>query len=704
MALLAVFNANFAQTNQHTHTSDTPVNYCGEAIETNRLKAEHPSFAEAMESEQADFQTNYETFLDHWSPYDRSSYTIPVVVHVVHLGGDENISDEQIMSGMEELNADFSMTNVDLGATVPDFAGITGNPDIEFRLATKDPDGNCHPGITRTYSETTYDVGNSGSSYHPIVDAVEDAQGNWPQNEYMNVFICIDPNGNAGYTFRPTNWFPQNRMYGSIFLRHDYMGIIGTSNPGRRHTFSHEVGHWLNLPHPWGNSNTPTDPDNCGMDDGVADTPNTVGWDFCDLDGESCGSLDNVQNIMDYSYCSTMFTEGQAARMVYALTESAVAGRYKLIQPTNLASTGVDGPGDLCEASFSSNQTVICSGESISFTDNSFHTVTDWEWTFEGGSPSSAGSPNPTITYTTPGVYTVSLNVENGVDSETVTEENYIVVLPTSGEGLPYHESFEAYETFPDNERFVVDNGVNDVTWSLNSETGYVGSKSVYIENFGVNNGSFDAIESSTIDLSSVDPEDEIIFNFKVAYNRRNSDNDEWMRFYISNDCGETWALRKNIKDDDLGETVSNSPYTPAGMAEWKQVNITNILPDYYVENFRFKIEFENDGGNNVYVDDINLYPASMTTLNESSLNTTLKVYPHPIQATTTIKLEQVQTAPVTIQLFNALGEMIEVVYTGELSAGMHQINWSTATLPKGMYILQVQSASNNQTIKLIKN
>jgi len=249
-----------------------------------------------------------------------------------------------------------------------------------------------------------------------------------------------------------------------------------------------------------------------------------------------------------------------------------------------------------------------------------------------------------------------------------------------------------------------VDNGVNDVTWSLNSETGYVGSKSVYIENFGVNNGSFDAIESSTIDLSTVDPEDEIIFNFKVAYNRRNSDNDEWMRFYISNDCGETWALRKNIKDDDLGETVSNSPYTPAGMAEWKQVNITNILPDYYVENFRFKIEFENDGGNNVYVDDINLYPASMTTLNESSLNTTLKVYPHPLQATTTIQLEQVQTAPVTIQLFNALGEMIEVVYTGELSAGMHQINWSTATLPKGMYILQVQSASNNQTIKLIKN
>ena len=692
-----------AQTHQHINTVPSKPNYCGEAIETNRLKEAYPSFSEIMMTEQEEFQNGYENFLDSWSPYDRATYVIPMVVHVVHLGGDENISDEQIMDGIQQLNADFSMTNDDLGATVTAFAGITGNADIEFRLATKDPSGQCHPGITRTYSETTFDEGNSGPTYHPIVDAVEDAQGTWPQNEYMNVFICINPNGNAGYTFRPTNWFPKDRMYGSIFLRHDYMGTIGTSNSGRKHTFSHEVGHWLNLAHPWGNSNTPADPDNCGTNDGVPDTPNTIGWTSCILDGESCGSLDNVQNIMEYSYCSTMFTEGQAARMIYAITETTTADRYKLILSDNLSDTGVDAPGDLCEASFSSNQTVICAGQTVNFSDDSYHTVTDWTWTFEGGSPSTAGTENPSITYDTPGVYTVSLEVTNGDDSESVTEENYIIVLPNTGEGLPYRESFESFDAFPDNDRFVVENEDGEVTWELYTEAGYASSKSLYIENYGMDNGSKDAFVSSTIDLSSVDPDDEIIFNFKVAYNLRNSDNDEWIRFYISKDCGETWALRKNVKDDDLGETVSTSPYSPAGLADWRQVNITNILPDYYVDNFRFKIEFDNDGGNNVYVDDINLYPASMSSITEQELTTSLTVFPNPLQSTATIQLDQAASEQVTISLFNAMGQKIQDLFVGEMPAGQNQINWSTADLLKGVYIVQVQSGSTLHTIKLIK-
>lgn len=703
LALIVALSNLVAQTHQHIHEIEENPNYCGEGIETNRLKAEYPSFSEIMTSEQSEFQEGYENFLESWSPYDRSTYVIPLVVHVVHLGGDENISDDQIMNGIANLNADFNAANDDLGATIPEFAGIIGNTDIEFRLATKDPTGQCHLGITRTFSETTFDVGISGPTYHPIVDAVRDVHGNWPQNEYMNVFICIDPNGNAGYTFRPTNWFPKSGMYGSIFLRHDYMGSIGTSNPGRRHTFSHEVGHWLNLAHPWGGSNTPGLASNCDINDGVPDTPNTIGWTFCDLDGESCGSLDNVQNIMDYSYCSTMFTEGQSARMIYAITETTVADRYKLVLSDNLEDTGVDAPGDLCEASFSSNTSVICAGESINFSDESYHTITGWDWTFEGGSPSTSGVENPEITYDTPGVYNVTLEVSNGGDSETITKENFVVVLPNTSESIPYHESFESFDAFPDNERFMVENGDGDETWTLNTEVAYIGSKSIYINNFGVDNGSKDAFVSSTIDLSTVSPDDEIVFNFKVAYDRRNSDNDEWIRFYISKDCGETWALRKNIKDDDLGEEITTSPYAPSSMAEWKQVNITNILPDYYVENFRFKIEFENDGGNNVYIDDINLYPASMSSLTEQSITTSLKLFPNPLQETATIQIDQVKTEQVTISLYNAMGQKIQDLYTGEMPAGENQINWSTADLTEGVYILQVQSGSNLKTLKLIK-
>src|SRR5690606_32277777 len=123
---------------------------------------------------------------------------------------------------------------------VSSFGGIIGNAQIEFKLASKDPNGDCHKGITRTYSNNTYDTGmNFGG--HPIVDDVKAEHGTWPQNKYMNVFICIDPDGAAGYTLTPSNWLPETDMYGGILLRHDYMGSIGTSNIGRSRTLTHEV-------------------------------------------------------------------------------------------------------------------------------------------------------------------------------------------------------------------------------------------------------------------------------------------------------------------------------------------------------------------------------------------------------------------------------------------------------------------------------
>ncbi len=703
LTLALASSASFSQVHQHINKNDSEPNLCGETVETNRLMAAYPEYAAMQEEEDETFQAAYEDYLESWSPDDRSLYVIPVVVHIVHLGGSENISDAQVFSGIEQMNLDFNVENPDVGATIPEFVDIIGNCDIEFRLATKDPSGNCHSGITRTYSETTYDVGNSGPSSHPIVDAVEEEHGTWPQNEYMNIFVCADPNGNGGYTFRPTNWFPAGRMYGSIFLRSDYMGIIGTSNTGRRHTLSHEAGHWLNLSHPWGNNNNPGNPASCGTDDGVADTPNTIGWDNCsDVYGETCGSLDNVQNIMDYSYCSTMFSEGQAARAQTALL-GTTAQRYKLSTPTNLANTGTDGPGDVCEALFSSDLRSICAGSTVTFTDNSYHSVTSRTWNFEGGSPATSTSENPSITYDTPGVYEVSLEVSGGGGSESTSDENYIVVLPNPGTSIPYSEGFETLSDLPDYSRFIVENEVEDVTWELTTLAASSGSKSAFLGNYGITNGSKDALVSGTIDLSGVDEDDDIIFNFKYAYKRKNSENDEWIRFYISDDCGETWALRKNIHGDDLGPTVSGSEFT-AVEGDWQQVNITNIFPDYYVSTFRFKIEFENDNGNNIFIDDINLYPASMASLVDESNDFGVKVYPNPLEGQATLELIAKAGQDYNVTLHNALGETIAVVHNGALVDGKNQIQWATDNLAKGIYILRIESDGQIQTIKLVKD
>lgn len=693
----------YSQTQQHIHKDDLKFNLCGESVETKRLMADYPEFAIMLEEEEESFQAAYEDYLESWSPDDRSLYVIPVVVHVVHLGGSENISEQQIFSGIEQMNLDFNMDNPDIGGTIPEFEGILGNCDIEFRLATKDPDGNCHSGITRTYSETTYDEGNSGPSNHPIVDAVEAEHGTWPQNKYMNIFICRDPNGNGGYTFRPTNWFPASRMYGSIFLRSDYMGIIGTSNTGRRHTLSHEAGHWLNLSHPWGNNNNPGNPASCSTDDGVADTPNTIGWDNCgDVYGETCGTLDNVQNIMDYSYCSTMFSEGQAARVQTALLHTK-GQRYKLSTPSNLVSTGTDGPGELCEAVFSSDLRSICAGTTVTFSDLSYHSVTSRAWSFEGGFPATSTSENPSITYDTPGVYEVSLEVSGGGGSEFTSNENYIVVLPTPGATVPYKEEFETLADLPDYNRFMVENEVGDVTWELTTLAASSGSKSAYISNYNVSNGSKDALISGTIDLSNVDEDDDIIFNFKYAYKRRYADNDEWIRFYVSNDCGETWALRKNIHGEDLDEDITGSAFTP-GAWDWRQVNITNIYPDYYVSTFRYKIEFENNNGNNIFIDDINLYPSSMTSLIDEDKDFGIKVYPNPLAGEATLELVAEAGQNYNVTLHNALGEKIADIHNGSLLAGKNQIQWATDHLAKGIYILRIESDGQIQTIKLVKD
>ena len=122
----------------------------------------------------------------------------------------------------------------------------------------------------------------------------------------------------------------------------------------------------MNLRHLWGNSNSPGDAENCEMDDNVTDTPLTSGWTSCNLDGETCGSLDNVQNYMEYSYCGRMFTEGQRTRMRAAMN-SNTAQRNQLWTPENLENTGVNEEPILCEARFNVSRQTICTEIQCSF-------------------------------------------------------------------------------------------------------------------------------------------------------------------------------------------------------------------------------------------------------------------------------------------------------------------------------------------------
>ena len=338
-------------------------NFCGSVEAINKSLIENPEKKQILDKLE-DFTKQYIEQKNLCRTLD-STYIIPTVVHVIHNYGSERISKTQVNSCIKTMNDDFNALNDDINGVINEFTNLISDMGIEFRLAKIDPSGNCTDGITYHQSILTYEGG-------------ENVKENtyWDNDKYMNIWVVADlaSEGTAAYAYYPGT-APNNHE--GIICDDDYFGTVGTASNSNwsRHTMPHEVGHYLNLAHPWGSSNSPGNadededgvPDNCLIDDGVEDTPLTFGVENsnCPLTQSSCDDLtDNVQNIMDYSNCALMFTNGQKERAHAALNSDA-GGRNLLWQENNLWNTGVhdDYVGGLCApiADFKSNTQSGCS-------------------------------------------------------------------------------------------------------------------------------------------------------------------------------------------------------------------------------------------------------------------------------------------------------------------------------------------------------
>ncbi|MEE3037013.1 MAG: M43 family zinc metalloprotease, partial [Bacteroidota bacterium] len=242
-------------------------------------------------------------------------YTIPIVVHVLYNSDSENILDDQIFSQIDSLNKDFRAQNADI-STVPDaFQPVVADVGIEFCFASVDPQGNPTDGINRVFTSTTsfsYSGNDMKFSSSGGVDA-------WNTSDYLNIWVCNMNGGILGFAQFPGG----SAATDGVVVDYEYFGSIGSAtypyNLGR--TLTHEVGHWLNLRHIWGDSY-------CG-DDFVDDTPtqetsNGGCQTFPHVTCNNGPNGDMFMNYMDYSYdsCLTMFTTGQKNRMIAALTTS----------------------------------------------------------------------------------------------------------------------------------------------------------------------------------------------------------------------------------------------------------------------------------------------------------------------------------------------------------------------------------------------
>jgi hypothetical protein len=257
-------------------------------------------------------------------------YIIPVVLHVFHNGEDGYIDLEEAQTGLDVLNADMQGLNIDWDDVDPEFEDVKAPLDVQFCLASIDPDGNPTTGVN--YYDDSLKMLNEGDLFAHA----------WNNFKYLNIYIPKYTGGEwslfTAYAYYPSLSRVEDNIDGVFYssIRWGF-GAHSELADGQEwaSVVTHEVGHWLDLRHTFENG--------CSAPgDYVDDTPYTTGGSIeiegCYNNDESCGESTNGENYMDYNHdCKKMFTQGQVDRMTAALH---FPSRSNLWSEENLIATG----------------------------------------------------------------------------------------------------------------------------------------------------------------------------------------------------------------------------------------------------------------------------------------------------------------------------------------------------------------------------
>jgi len=355
-------------------------------------------------------------------------YTIPVVVHVVHnvsngsIGG-KNIPTQQILDQIAVLNEDYRRLNADKVNTPGMFLSVAADVQIDFCLAVRDPNGDPTNGIRRIYDPAV-----NFDAYNYADEIRLKGLSYWPSDQYLNIWVCDLAAGVLGYAQFPSDLSDNQGPATTDGVVIDYSTFgrnVTTStkyNLGR--TTTHEVGHWLDLIHTWG------DASDCSGDDFCADVPPcsddyySSKTDNCSAPAQ-CSTTRMIQNYMDYSddACMNLFTDDQKARMQSAM---AVSPRRIAIQNSLGCCTTCYVP----HVNFSASKTTVKISEATVFTDESTGNINTYHWDFgSGASPATATGIGPhAVTYTTDGYKNITLTVSGTYGNDALPKNSYVLV------------------------------------------------------------------------------------------------------------------------------------------------------------------------------------------------------------------------------------------------------------------------------------
>ncbi len=304
-----------------------------------------------IEARMQQIEQHTAAYLANPSVNQRAAVTIPVVVHVLYNNATANITDAQILSQIAVLNADFAALNTDYNLTSTYQTVKSGNTGVQFCMAKRTPTGAATTGIERKATTKTSFEANTDDAKNATTGMAA-----WNSAQYLNLWVVPSitsggQSGILGYAQFPGGAAATD----GVVIAYNYFGNTGTVsapyNKGR--TATHEVGHWLNLRHIWGDAT-------CGSDL-VTDTPTHNDANYgCPAAGHksTCTGtpVEMTMNYMDYTddACMYMFSAGQSARMAALFASGgaraslltsqgcvAPTGGTTCAVPTALASSGV---------------------------------------------------------------------------------------------------------------------------------------------------------------------------------------------------------------------------------------------------------------------------------------------------------------------------------------------------------------------------
>ncbi|MDP2176771.1 MAG: M43 family zinc metalloprotease [Bacteroidota bacterium] len=641
-------------------------------------------------------------FFDNLSQFSSqkraTKYIIPVVFHVIHTNGPENISLEQIEDQIRILNEDFSLTNPNKSSIRSQFTNVAADCEFEFRLAKIDPDGKCTNGVNRVFSPLHVEARDN-------VKSITGAR--WNNRNYLNIWVVSSIKNQdqtsqgitLGYAYLPYSIIPGNIHHlDGIVCRSDYIGTIGTgSSTGAGRTLTHEVGHYLGLLHPFEDGCSGTGSNN---GDRCADTPPVDGTFTnanCPSNGNSCSTdvpdiIDQWENYMDYSRgtCQSMFTNNQKSIM-HNVMETYTSIRKNLTTNANHILTGLAFGQSAPIAYFKSSTRVVCVGDPVTFSDISCKAeVTSRQWTFEGANIISTNIENPIVTYNNPGFYKVTLMASNTNGNSTTTEDKYIRVLPKTAIDKPTVRQEFATENWDIGSGWsVLDEGT--IKFKRDESTGFSGIGCLVAPiTSSTPIGQRFQLTSIPVDLRPIKNQNPKI-SMMLGYRRRASNSSEGIRLYYSIGCNNNWTqfLYRNALFMSSEPNTYINDFKPSQNSHWKLLS-TSLAQFENDSNISFMVEIESGSGNPVYIDDINIGIYN-TNISDIENNIQVNIYPNPTENILNISyLNKIGTSEVWIE--NIEGKKIDQILeltpkNGEINIKYHR----NPTITSGIYIVKIR-------------